>query len=268
MSFCDKIKKELCQHDKNNFKFDLGEIFALFFYKNLKNNTKHDYINQRFVFLCNKNLIDCNLDHKELNKLVNTTSIKKNNNLKQGFLTGKFICSGVFSNPNKNYNLEFFNNKLSDAEFLYDILYRFKIESKIIKRKSYFVNYIHDAELISKFLSLIKANKALMDFENIRIIKDLRNNINRNINFETANLNKTITAAINKISDINYIISKKGIDYLPKDLKKIAIYRLKFQDASLKELGEKFTPPLTKSYIYYKLNTISKIAKYIKKNNK
>lgn len=231
---------------ENNFKFDMGEMFALA-------KINRDYTNKRFELLSKKNL------HHTLENLSFAT-IKKNNNMKRGFLAGTFICCGIFSDPQKNYSLEFINSNLTDAKNLADILLSFAIDCKITERKNHFVNYIREAELLSKFLKLIGANISFMEFENVRIFKDLRNNINRNVNFETANLNKTIIAAVDSIIDINYIISTVGLDYLAGDLKKIAEYRLKNKQASLKELGEKFVPPLSKSNVHYKLKSISKIA--------
>lgn len=192
-------------------------------------------------------------------------TVNHSNNSRRGFLAGMFLCCGTLTNPSKSYNLEFINHDISDAELIKKMFGVFSIEARIAIRKEYFVNYIHEAELISKFLKLVRASQCLMEFENIRIFKELRSDINRSVNFETANLNKTIKASFEIVQDIKYIINKVGLNYLSDDLKSIALYRLKYRHASLKEIGEKCRPKLNKSSVHYKLKAIKIIASELRK---
>ena len=272
LSFNIKIKKELCGHYDNNFDFDNGEFIAIKNYidnYDLNSKRDHDYIYERFDFLKEKYNSAKNktniLDKLCMSDVIN--SMKKNKlELARGFLAGKFICNGIFSGLNKNYNLEFFSNNISDAEDLNKILGLFEIKANIVKRKKYFINYIRESEAISDFFRIIGANNSFIEFENIRILKDLRNNINRGVNFETANINKVIAASVKQINNINYILNNKGLDYLCDDLKKVAIYRLKYKHASLKELTEKFDGHISKSSLHYKLKLINQIADNLKKH--
>ena len=125
--------------------------------------------------------------------------------------------------------------------------------------------YIKDGEQISDLLNIMGAHVSLMDFENIRILKDMRNNVNRKVNCETANLNKTVNAAVKQIEDIEFIRDNYGLSYLPPALYNTAVARLEYPDASLKELGEKMSPPVGKSGINHRLHKISEIAKELMK---
>ena len=115
-----------------------------------------------------------------------------------------------------------------------------------------------------EMLGLMGAHISLMDMENIRIKKDIRNTINRRVNCEAANLNKTVSAAVKQVNDINYIISTKGIEFLPENLQELALARLESDDATLKELGEMMTPPIGKSGVNHRLRKISEIAEELR----
>ena len=134
------------------------------------------------------------------------------------------------------------------------------MEARIIQRKKYYVVYLKDGEMIVDMLGIMGAHISLMNMENIRIRKDIRNNINRRVNCEAANLNKTVSAAVKQMNDINYIIETKGIGYLPDNLQELALARLENEDASLKELGEMMTPPIGTSGVNHRLRKISEIA--------
>ena len=146
------------------------------------------------------------------------------------------------------------------AQFIQEIINGFGVEARIIQRKKYYVVYLKDGEMIVDMLGIMGAHISLMNMENIRIRKDIRNNINRRVNCEAANLNKTVSAAVKQMNDINYIIETKGIGYLPDNLQELALARLENEDASLKELGEMMTPPIGKSGVNHRLRKISEIA--------
>lgn len=179
---------------------------------------------------------------------------------KRAFLKGVFMTSGSISDPNKGYHLEIVCNNDIRASFIKKLMKEFDIEGRIVKRKRYRVVYVKDGAMIVDILNIMGAHISLMNMENVRILKDISNNINRRVNCEAANLNKTVSAAVKQIQDINYIIETKGINYLPENLRALAEARLDAEDASLKELGEMMNPPLGKSGVNHRLRKISEIA--------
>ena len=132
-------------------------------------------------------------------------------------------------------------------------------------RKQYFVVYLKEGEQIADMLNIMQAHTALLKMENVRVWKDMRNSVNRKVNCETANLNKTVTAAIKQIEDIQYIQEQKEWKHLPETLLKTAELRLQYPEASLKELGLLMAPPVGKSGINHRLKKISNIAEQLRK---
>ncbi len=183
---------------------------------------------------------------------------------KRAYLRGTFISGGSLCHPEKNYHLELVNQSASLCNELSDLINTFDINSKVIKRKDNFVVYIKDGEKIVDFLNVIEAHYSLMNMENVRILKDMRNNVNRMVNCETANLNKTVTAAVRQIEDIRLIEQTKGLSSLSEALEEIAALRLSFPDASLKEIGSLLTPPVGKSGVNHRLRKLSEIADNIR----
>lgn len=179
---------------------------------------------------------------------------------RRAYVKGVFMTSGSISDPNKGYHLEIVCENKGRAEFIQEIINDFGVVSRIIQRKKYSVVYLKDGEMIVEMLGIMGAHISLMDMENIRIKKDIRNKINRRVNCEAANLNKTVSAAVKQMNDINYIIETKGIDFLPEGLQELAVARLENEDATLKELGEMMNPPLGKSGVNHRLRKISEIA--------
>ncbi len=179
---------------------------------------------------------------------------------KREFIKGMFMASGSVSDPNKGYHFELVCNNPETASFAKDLLGELGIGAKTVVRKKYHLCYIKDGTVIVDMLNIMGAHISLMNMENVRIEKDVRNNINRHVNCETANLNKTINAAVKQIEDIEFIINFKGIGFLPENLRELALIRVEEPDASLKELGEMMTPPLGKSGVNHRLKKISDIA--------
>ena len=140
------------------------------------------------------------------------------------------------------------------------MLKKFEIDAKTVARKGNYVVYIKEGEEIVDVLNVMEAHVALMEMENIRILKGMSNYYNRQNNCETANLMKTVTTSFRQIQDINYIIEKEGIKFLPQKLQDIAMIRLDNPDASLQELGEMLDPPLGKSGVNHRLRKICQIA--------
>ncbi len=183
---------------------------------------------------------------------------------KRAFIRGAFISAGSLCNPEKNYHLEFVESSFEFAEEIKKIINSFSVESKIVERKKHYVIYIKEGEQIVELLNIMSAHKALMDLENVRIIKDVRNNVNRIVNCETANLNKIVLASVRQREEIEYIQKTVGLSYLPKQLYDIAVLRLQYPDLSLKELGEIMVPPVGKSGVNHRLKKIISIAENLR----
>jgi DNA-binding protein WhiA len=184
----------------------------------------------------------------------------------KAYLRGAFLAGGSISNPEGgNYHLEIITNDIILAEDISKLLNKFDLKAKISTRKNFHVVYMKESEHIFEFLALIGAHQALFDFENIRIIKDMRNQVNRIVNCETANLNKTVDAAVRQLENIKLIQQTIGLKALPENLLEVANLRLQYPDSSLKELGEMMVPKVGKSGINHRLRKIDEIAEKIPK---
>lgn len=176
-----------------------------------------------------------------------------------------FIKTGFINNPNKDYHLEILLKTSDKAEEIRDILKKYYINSKIIMKNKNYMIYIKDGEEISKFLAFVGANTAMLKFEEIRVIKETKNNINRLVNCETANLNKTVNAAVMQIEDIKLIKQLKKFDDLPKTLKEVAQAREENPDLTLEQLGLSLTTPIGKSGVNHRLKKIHEIAEELRR---
>ncbi|QCX34473.1 DNA-binding protein WhiA [Caloramator sp. E03] len=192
------------------------------------------------------------------------SNIIKKNCCKRAYIRGAFLAGGSISNPEKTYHMEFVVNSIEQAEELTKLINSFGLTAKIIQRKNSYVVYLKEGDQIIDLLNIIGAHSALLNLENVRIYKEMRNNVNRLVNCETANLNKTVDAAVRQIEAIEYIKEKVGLKKLPQGLREIADLRIKYPDVSLKELGEMLNPPLGKSGVNHRLRKIEKIAEELK----
>jgi hypothetical protein len=179
---------------------------------------------------------------------------------RRAFIRGAFLSSGSISDPEKFYHFEIVCATEEKAQQLKYIIATFDLEAKIVKRKRYFVVYIKEGNQIVDILNVMEAPVALMELENIRILKDMRNSVNRQVNCETANINKTVSAAVKQIEDITYIRDTIGLDNLPDNLCEIARERLERPEATLKELGEALDPPVGKSGVNHRLRKLGDLA--------
>lgn len=184
----------------------------------------------------------------------------KNNCCQRAYLRGAFLCIGSMSDPSKAYHLEFVCTGEAEAEQLCGLMRNFGIEGKIIPRKKYYVVYLKEGEYIADLLNVCGAGRALMDFENTRILKDVRNTVNRRVNCEAANITKTVNAAAKQIEDIEYIRKHGGLTKLAPGLRQMAEVRLEYPDAPLKELGAYLDPPVGKSGVNHRLRRLGEIA--------
>lgn len=186
----------------------------------------------------------------------------------KAYIRGAFLGGGSISNPEKTYHLEFVTHSIEYAEDLSKLINRFGLVSKVIQRKSSYIIYLKEGEQIVDLLNIIGAHTALLELENIRIMKEMRNNVNRLVNCETANLSKTVNAAVRQVESIKLIQKEIGLARLPKNLRDIAELRLDYPDESLKELGEMLEPPVGKSGVNHRLRKIEKIADELRKEGR
>ena len=184
----------------------------------------------------------------------------KDNDCVRAFIRGAFLGGGSISDPEKNYHLEFVTNNEEFAESLKDLINSLGFNSKTVSRKNNYVVYLKESEQISDLLNIIGAHQALLSLESTKIVKEMRNNVNRLVNCETANLSKTVNAAVRQIENIKYIEEKMGLNHLPPNLREIAMLRIEYEDLTLKELGEMAKPELSKSAVNHRLRKIEQIA--------
>lgn len=184
----------------------------------------------------------------------------KNSCCRRAYLRGVFLCVGSMSDPVKGYHLELVTDNERKAFQIQQIIREFELDAKIIRRKKYFVVYLKEGSNIVDFLNICEAHVSLMQFENERIVKEMRNSINRRVNCETANISKTVNAAAKQISDIRKIRDTIGFSNLPQNLREMAMVRLEYPEASLKELGGYLVPPVGKSGVNHRLRKLSEIA--------
>lgn len=190
----------------------------------------------------------------------------KNEECIRAFLRGAFLGGGSISDPEKNYHMEFVTNNEEFSKSLRDLINSLGFNSKIVSRKNNYVVYLKESEQISDLLSIIGAHNALLSLQNTKIVKEMRNNVNRLVNCETANLSKTVNAAVRQVENIRLIQDTIGISSLPENLQEIARIREEYEDMTLKELGEMLNPPIGKSGVNHRLRKIEEIANKLREN--
>ena len=186
--------------------------------------------------------------------------VVKNSCCKRAFLRDAFLCTGSISDPNKGYHMEFVCNHEGQAMLIKDLIESFDIEARIVLRKKYHVLYIKEGAGIVDLLNIMEAPISLMNLENLRIVKEMRNSINRKVNCEVANITKTVNAATKQIEDITFIRDQMGFKGLPDNLREMAEVRLEHPDATLLELGKFLDPPVGKSGVNHRLRKLSELA--------
>ncbi|MBQ8184420.1 MAG: DNA-binding protein WhiA [Lachnospiraceae bacterium] len=183
---------------------------------------------------------------------------------RRAFIRGAFLAAGSVSDPGKSYHFEIVCDTEGKALQLQEMITSFDIGAKITPRKKKFVVYVKEGSQIVDLLNVMEAHVALMDFENVRILKEVKNSVNRQVNCETANLGKTVSAAMKQIEDIRYIREHHGFQKLSENLAEIAEVRLEHPSASLKELGQMLDPPVGKSGVNHRLRKLSILAEELK----
>lgn len=188
----------------------------------------------------------------------------KNTCCRRAFIRGAFLASGSMSDPEKSYHFEIVCQDLPKARQMQEVINSFTLDAKIVQRKKCYVVYLKEGSQIVDMLNIMEAHVALMNLENVRILKEMRNSVNRQVNCETANINKTVNAAVKQIEDIKYIERTAGLESLTESLREMARLRLQFPEAALKELGTMLNPPVGKSGVNHRLRKISSIADELK----
>lgn len=285
MSFSSEVKEELSKLNTFSKKEILeAELIGYTMSNNSSKNIDkkdHDYYeieyiteNEFNIERIYKILFNLNIDYEPETRrkvYIAKFNIKALRNIEQlsteeekkALIRGMFLGSGSINDPNKKYHLEILLKNKDIAQYTKNILKQTGIESKILEKNN--TLYIKEGEEIAKFLAYIGAQKAVLKFEEIRVMRDFRNNINRIVNCETANLNKTVSAAVVQIEAINFLKKMKKFDDLPENLKEIAELRVERPEISLKELGTLLEKPIGKSGVNHRLKKIIEIAEEVKR---
>lgn len=179
---------------------------------------------------------------------------------RRAFIRGAFLAAGSISDPNKGYHFEIVCNQSAQADIIKKCMNTFDVEAKMVKRNGKFVVYLKEGAQIVEILRVMEAAHSVMELENIRVVKEVRGTINRKVNCETANIGKTVNAAVRQIENINLIDEKMGIENLPAQLQEIAKIRLAYPDTPLADLGQLLDPPIGKSGVNHRFKKLAAIA--------
>ena len=208
---------------------------------------------------------------KEELRRIDFTALEKTFNMKADDEKGRreklrqiFLSNASLTNPQKEYHLEFVFSKEEEGREVEEILRHYSLHPKQGKRGKNRMVYLKDASEIADVLKLLGAVDALMELENARILKEVSENVNRRVNFEAANINRTVKASLKQQEEIQYIEEVLGLDQLEKALQEVAKRRLQYPDASLEELAQGLEPPIGKSGVNHRLRKLARIAKELR----
>ncbi len=286
MSFSSEVKEELSKHLGKSRHCQIAELAALLVFDgkveasgcDIFLDSENELVNKKYTLLLNHLLHieeTPQKAHQKIYEIVKMWDEKKQQPLiletvngmllqqsccKRAYIRGAFLAGGSISNPNKAYHFEIVCRTIEQAEQLRDVINSFEMDAKIVERKRHYVVYLKEGAQIVDILNVMEAHVALMNLENVRILKEMRNSVNRKVNCETANISKTVTAAVKQLEDITFIKETSGLESLPEALKEIALLRLEYPEAPLKELGTYLDPPVGKSGVNHRLRKISQIA--------
>lgn len=198
---------------------------------------------------------------EKIQDALESFSVTERTCCRRAYLRGAYLCGGSTTDPGKSYHLEIVCKNKKSAEKIIELFETFDVDAKLVERGRYYIVYIKDSNKIVLALNVFEAPVALMEYENTIIMKEMRNSINRQNNCDVANLNKTVSAAQSVISDIKQLMGTAEYENLPDNIKEVAMLRVEYPDASLKELGEMLTPPLGKSGVNHRLRKLSEMAR-------
>ncbi len=287
MSFSSDVKEELAKNISNARHCQIAELSAIMHFTGqygmdrdgcftIGFQTENEAVVRKGFTLLKKTYnIDTDVisDKNQMERIIDKFGnldepvnplILRNSCCQRAFLRGAYLCIGSMSDPEKSYHMEFVCTDKRKAEQLREMIKGFDIDARIILRKKYFVVYIKEGAGIVDLLNVMEAHISLMNFENLRIVKEMRNSINRRVNCEAANITKTVNASSKQIEDIILIKDTYGLKNLQEPLRRIAEIRLEYPEATLKELGEYMDPPIGKSGVNHRLRKLSELADKIR----
>jgi len=273
MSFSSDVKAELAKQHSKSIHCQVAELAAMIMQEGrisvnptgLTFETENSLLMEKYATLMKRAFsidVSATMDSQDCERVVEAiqTLYLEKTCCKRAFIRGAFMASGSMSDPNKAYHFEIVCRTPEQAQRLQELMTEFETEPKIIERKNHYVVYLKDGSQIVDMLNVMEAYVSLMDLENVRILKEMRNSVNRKVNCETANISKTVNAAVKKISDIELIRDTIGMDNLPPSLREMAQIRLDNPEAPLKDLGQYLDPPVGKSGINHRLRKLSALA--------
>lgn len=285
MSFSSEVKEELAKHLGKSRHCQLAELASLIAFegKALADESENELLKEKYHLLLTKlfhieEIASVTEEKRVLEAVkmwhpqekeaeaegtVNGILVQQSC-CKRAYIRGAFLAGGSISDPNKSYHFEIVCKNKAQAMQLQEIINSFDMDAKIVARKKYQVVYLKEGSQIVDILNVMEAHVALMNLENVRILKEMRNSVNRQVNCETANISKTVNAAVKQLEDIEYIRQHAGLDSLPDNLKEMALLRLEHPEAPLGELGTYLTPPVGKSGVNHRLRKISEIASQLR----
>jgi len=287
MSFSSEVKQELARHISPARHCQIAELAAIMNFcgqygRDVKGGytigfqTENEAVVRKGFTLLKKtfNIVsDTVLEEQEIQNIMQKLGnpgepvsplLIKNSCCQRAFLRGAFLSIGSMSDPAKGYHLEFDCSDEAKAKQLQETMKGFDIESKMILRKKYYVVYLKEGSGIVDLLNVCEAPVSLMNLENLRIWKEMRNSVNRRVNCETANIAKTVNAAARQVEDIRFLETHYGLGNLSEGLREMAEVRMENPDIPLKELGEYFDPPIGKSGVNHRLRKLGELAEKIR----
>jgi hypothetical protein len=284
MSFSGEVKEELSRHLGKSIHCQLAELSALIAFegKALVGGSENHLLEEKYQLLVKrlfhiekiddageKRILEAvkmwneTTDLPELSDVVNGVLVQQSC-CRRAYIRGAFLAGGSISDPNKSYHFEIVCRSEAQASQLQELINSFGMDAKTVERKKYQVVYLKEGEQIVDILNIMEAPVALMNLENVRILKEMRNSVNRKVNCETANISKTVNAAVKQLADIEFIRATAGLDSLPDNLKEMALLRLEYPEAPLGELGTYLNPMVGKSGVNHRLRKLSMIAEQLR----
>ena len=289
MSFSSEVKEELSRHLGKSRHCQIAELAALIAFDgkvqvsesgcDLFLDSENDLLNTKYDLLLKK-LFDFpeGKSGREQKKIYETVKMwdedhqipiitESVNGLlllqgccKRAYIRGAFLAGGSISDPNKSYHFEIVCRTMPQAEQLRDTMNSFDVDAKIVERKKHFVVYLKEGAQIVDILNVMEAHVALMNLENVRILKEMRNSVNRKVNCETANLVKAADASARQIAAIKSVLREGGEEAFPDNLRETVRLRLSYPTDSLTELARRFDPPISKPGLSHRLKKITEFA--------
>ena len=279
MSFSSDVKEELARQHSKAKHCQIAELSAMIMQEgrigvnpySLAFETENPVLIEKYETLMRRAFdidVDKPLTSKEYKKIVEAIQglFLEKTCCKRAFIRGAFMASGSMTDPNKGYHFEIVCRTPEQASRLQELMKEFETEPKVIERKNYYVVYLKDGSQIVDMLNVMEAYVSLMNLENVRILKEISNSVNRQVNCETANISKTVNAAVKQIADIELIRDTEGMDSLPLPLREMAVVRLEHPEAPLKDLGKYMDPPVGKSGINHRLRKLAAVADAIRES--